>query len=363
MKKRFITIFPMGQNIHLIKDVGMVPYVLQKERLYETTVAFYEEKSKLPYLDSEVQGLKYEQIKKVFSKEEWNTLFFLFANFRKYDVVMFFHFNIHRVIIALIIKILSLGRVKFYIKSDSNIHIYEAGLNKKTLKNRIYQLLMKNIDLFTAETTEINDYLNNETFIKSKYLPNGFVGNSLMDIEKEKTILIVARIGDPVKDHPTLLRALEGVELKDWSVKIIGPIEKDFEKSIEAFYDNNPDKKGCVVFTGNISDRKKIEEEYIKAKVFVLTSISEGFPLVFTEALSKGNYIVSTDLPSARDITANGKYGKLFPVGDSNRLRSILQDIVDEKEQLPETKEIVSFANENFDWSVLVHRLYHYLEK
>ncbi|ATA94027.1 hypothetical protein CGC54_06635 [Capnocytophaga canimorsus] len=362
MKKRIVTVFPQGKNIHLIKDVGMVPYMLQKEGYYDASITFYEAESELPYLNNEVKGLKYKKIKKIFSKDILNILYFLIVNSRTYDIVMFFHLDISKAIVAFIIKVLKFGRVKFYIKLDANNQIYKLGLNRKTFKNRIFGYLMNFVDVLTVETKEINNYLNKQTFIKTKHLPNGFINSSQQSIQKQKTILIVARIGDPIKDHDTLLKALEKVELKDWKVKIVGPIEKEFEKKIELFYHNNSSKKEAIIFTGNISNRIQLEKEYAKSKIFIMTSISEGFPLVLTEALSKGNYIISTELPSAKDITNNGEYGKLFPIEDSKALSSILQNIIDEKIQLPDVRNIVKFAEKNFNWKIIVRKLHNYLE-
>lgn len=362
MKKRFITIFPQGQNVHLVKDVGMVPYMLQKEGLYDSTIAFYEEEDKLPYLNDEVKGLKYKKVKKIFSREAFNILFFLLGNFRNYDIVMFFHLDIYKLIIAFIIKILSFGRVKFYIKLDVDDRAYNVGYNN-ILKQKVYGYFIKYVDLLTVETTKINNYFNRETFIKSKYLPNGFVKSSIQNSEKDNVILTVGRIGSYQKDTETLLKAINNINIKDWKVKIVGPIEKDFEREIDEFYHRNPELKEKVFFTGNISDRQKLEEEYIKAGVFVLTSKYESFGIVLVEAISKGCYIVSTDLPSARDVTNNQKYGALFPVGDDKKLSEILQEIIDGKKELSKPNEIIDFANQNFDWSALVHRLYHYLEK
>ena len=40
-KKKFLTIFPLTENVHLTKDVVMIPYVLYKEFGYESTIATY----------------------------------------------------------------------------------------------------------------------------------------------------------------------------------------------------------------------------------------------------------------------------------------------------------------------------------
>ncbi len=55
----------------------------------------------------------------------------------------------------------------------------------------------------------------------------------------------------------------------------------------------------------------------VKSNVFVLSSRWEGLPGVLIEALYCGAPLVSTDCPSgAREILADGKYGRLVPVDD-----------------------------------------------
>jgi glycosyltransferase involved in cell wall biosynthesis len=57
------------------------------------------------------------------------------------------------------------------------------------------------------------------------------------------------------------------------------------------------------------------------ASVFVLSSRWEGLPTVLVEALFCGAPIVATDCPSGPiEILKNGKYGRLVPVGDVDRL-------------------------------------------
>ena len=99
-----------------------------------------------------------------------------------------------------------------------------------------------------------------------------------------------------------LLKILAKVDLKDWKFYLIGPIENNFQSSINHFYRQNPSKKESVIFTGSIYDKKELFEYYNKSRVFVLTSRHEGFAFALVEAAYMKNYIVSTNVGGAEDV-------------------------------------------------------------
>jgi glycosyltransferase involved in cell wall biosynthesis len=74
----------------------------------------------------------------------------------------------------------------------------------------------------------------------------------------------------------------------------------------------------------------------VRSSVFVLSSAWEGLGNVIIEALALGIPVVSTDCESGpSEILANGKYGYLTPVGDSEALAdSILQVLAGNSKQV-----------------------------
>jgi glycosyltransferase involved in cell wall biosynthesis len=66
-----------------------------------------------------------------------------------------------------------------------------------------------------------------------------------------------------------------------------------------------------------------------RSKVFVLSSAWEGLPTVLIEAMALGIPVVSTDCESGpSEILADGKYGYLTPVGDSEALADAILQVL-----------------------------------
>lgn len=343
--KSFVTLFEKTENFHLIKDVGQIPYLMHYYFGYDSTIVTYKNDQAYPYLKEEVKGLKLKFIPKVkLGRYSLSALVYLFFNAKKIDILHLFHHREKTYLNFLMYKWRNPNGIAF-LKSDmglNSIKEYDGCIPKKRPKYAIRQWLfdrvLPKLDVISIETEEGYAYLcKRYPYYQKKFLfmPNSMNIDRMYSLvppqefeKKENIILTVGRIGAPEKNNELLLAAIEKLEVKDWKVVFIGPIEKRFKPVIDDFYRRNPHLKESVIFTGAIYDRKTLFEWYARSKIFCLTSIEESFGFVLIEGMAYGNYIITTPVSSANEITRNQQYGlivdSLLPL--QKALKSFIED-------------------------------------
>lgn len=129
--------------------------------------------------------------------------------------------------------------------------------------------------------------------------------------------------------------------------------QKDYPTLIRAFALVRQERPARLVILGEGEERPKLEaliqelglEEDVslpgfvdnpyaymaRSAVFVLSSAWEGFGNVLVEAMAVGTPVVSTDCPSGpAEILEGGKWGKLVPVGDVEKIAKAIIDTLED---------------------------------
>lgn len=365
-KKHFVTLFPASLNVHLLKDVGMVPFVMYRDYGYDATLVCLRNEETYPALEREVKGLKIsflpEEKRYTFGRISWEAVSYLRKWAREIDVLNLYHATKESLFYGFVYKWFNPKGI-LYIKLDVNIEQFDSRKTQIIHPFRLkgYSWYFKHIaDMVSCELPSACDYMKkNIPSLKGKLLllPNG-IDDRAADLkttrlfsveEKENMIIIIGRIGAPEKNHELLLRAAARVDWKDWRLAFIGPVEKSFQLWSESFLASRPELKSRVVFTGGISDRKELYNWYNRAKVCCLTSRYESFGLVLTEALYFGNFLLVTPVAPAGYLTDSERLGRILRTEEE--WTEMLGRITAGSFDTTQFYEQARIYSENFRWS------------
>jgi colanic acid/amylovoran biosynthesis glycosyltransferase len=171
------------------------------------------------------------------------------------------------------------------------------------------------------------------------------------------TLLAVGRLHE-VKDHAFLIRACaqlqeQGVSL-ECSIAGDGPERRKLASLIR--------KLGLaerVTLLGHVA-REQMDSLYDRADVVVLTSRSEGIPLVLMEAMARGKVVLAPAITGIPELVVHRKTGFLFEMGsmeDFIERLLFIHSLLQAKSQTdhsthscPERHHLVSSAAKHLDW-------------
>jgi GalNAc-alpha-(1->4)-GalNAc-alpha-(1->3)-diNAcBac-PP-undecaprenol alpha-1,4-N-acetyl-D-galactosaminyltransferase len=353
MSKNFTLYWPSFVDAEFCKDLGIITMIFSKHLNYNSCILCNKNQENYDEVTKENITMKY-------TTNDDDTISVL----KNTDVLMligFYDFNL-----LMIEKFKSINpKGKIYLKLDLNVHwLRRIAFGEDTIR------LLNTCTLISVECKNIKKILDDTWPFKIEYIPNGYYNagtNRFIEYkEKENTMITVGRLGTYEKATEVLLEsfAVASKVLTNWNLKLVGSIEPHFEEYIYNFLTINPELKDRIIFTGRINDRKLIEQEYQKAKVFCLTSRCEGFPNVFGEAANKGCYIISTDIDPAWDITDDKKYGSIFPINDHLALANEMIKVCSDETRLETVcRDIQTYTDENFEWIKLCEKINSYLNE
>lgn len=134
-------------------------------------------------------------------------------------------------------------------------------------------------------------------------------------------LIMVARFG-PQKDHPTLLRALAGIQDHPWEVDLIGegPLIQDM-RSLAATL-------GIGSRIRFLGQRMDVDQLLAAAQISLLVTNWEGFPLSILEAMRAGLPVVASRVGGIAESVRDEETGYLVPRGDEELLRDRIRRLL-----------------------------------
>jgi len=370
---------------HLYKDVGALPNELTKEYRLTTHFVFldsiYNEDVNSSYDNLHLVRLKNPQKKGLgigsvvfrFFKTFNTPTFRFLVKSKKISHLMMFHISTDKIALFGMYKLKN-PKGRIYLKMDINQQQINRYLNILR-KNNIYSFLLKSmfkilskqVSLISCETEKCFRIIRESELgklfgDKLHNITNGISEKEMFQLsipvkrfrEKENIILFSGYLGSAVKNVSMLLDALVTVNLRDWKVILIGStVKKDFDflEKLSNFSKHFKDYSTKFFVKGYIEDRKDLMSYYNRSKCFILTLNYESFGLVLAEAAYFGNYIISTKVGAAEEITRDGEHGSLLDVGDTFQLAREMQKVIDGAIDLePISKKVHEYIKNKYTW-------------
>lgn len=366
---KFVTLFLKTENVHLLKDVGMIPYHLMKDHGVDSTLVTYRNSEEYSYADNEVRGLKLEFVKRTRFGRIADGILYLMKNARRIDVLNVYHLNLSSFFYEIVYRLFN-GKGRIYLKLDMNPRGLISCL-KKDPTGIIKRATIRMADIASVETTGMCRRLRKFYGDKILYVPNGcYTGETAGHAGREPmyagedVILTVGNLGTSDKATDVLLEAyaefVKEVPESTWKLRLVGSIDEGFSPYVKTCFDEHPELRDRVTFTGPITDKEELNREYERAKIFTLPSLSESFGIVLVEAAIRGCYLITSDMvPAGYDISDRFKNGESVKAGDAHALAEAFKHMCNEGYDWEETaKRTAAYVSAAFEWSSIINRLY-----
>jgi len=249
-----------------------------------------------------------------------------------------------------------------YIVWGQGSDVYQYWLFKKIVSH----LVLKNEDMFIALTHHMENTVNKLGAKHISVIPNGTQINKYTNLsdfpwrkelniqDNEKVILFVGGL-KIIKGLRYLIEAMSEVIKYYPDTKLVlagsGPELNNLTLQVEK---HNLTKN--VLFLGGVN-HDKIPGVMSAADIFVLPSLSEGFPLVAVEAMASGLPIIATAVGGLPEIVKEGETGFLVPSQDSKQLAQRIIRLIDDN-KLRQTMRANAIAlAKYYDWDNIALKL------
>jgi glycosyltransferase involved in cell wall biosynthesis len=241
-------------------------------------------------------------------------------------------------LVAMRVKQQTVAKTRFFLRPGTavsqRLRARNANWFKRWLTHRRMRWLYSQTDGVIAVSNGVAEEIIGATGIdpaKVKVVRNPNITPELYDL------------ADAPLDHPWFAEGEDPVLLGIGGLRL----QKDFPTLLRAFALVNRERPARLMILGQghqhkelltlakslgVSERVSLpgflDNPYAylsRAALFVLSSLWEGSPNVLTESLALGTPVVATDCRSGpNEITHQGKYGRLVPVGDVEGLAAAI---------------------------------------
>jgi glycosyltransferase involved in cell wall biosynthesis len=182
-------------------------------------------------------------------------------------------------------------------------------------------------------------------------VPHGIdVGKFVPEETRSREILVVTRMFER-KGVQYLLEALEGFDLRGFSVNLVGD-----GPYLDALREIARQRRLSVRFWGWLdNDSRELRELYERSAIFVMTSEAESFGMVLLDAMCAGLAVITANGCACEEVT--GDTAVLVPPRDPVAIRAALAELMADQPLCAKLGRLARARVEQlFDWSALARR-------
>ena len=248
-----------------------------------------------------------------------------------------------------------------YIVSGQGSDIYGHWPFKKIISG----IGLNNSKLSIALTEDMKNEMKKNCNKRIEIVPNGIDSDnfnlnryrtreSLGLDDKDKIVIFVGRL-EPVKGLKYLIEAISLLKSNKINLKLLIVGDGSECKKLKLLV-KTLQLEEMVIFVGKISNEKV--PEYLSASdVFVLPSLSEGFPVVLLEAMASGLPIITTKIRGLPEIVQDGNNGFLVNPKSSVELADKIKLLIEDDKIRKKISTINKEKSNIYVWENIVQKL------
>lgn len=247
----------------------------------------------------------------------------------KIDLILGIHYFMHGIYSYFFSKIFNKKYILWFIENPKNIK-----------PNKLFKKIIKSASVIATRGSNSIEYISSFGVSKERIIapPNEFVIPNIKPLKEKDFDLIYAGNFIDIKDLPLWVDVIYEVKKDIPNIKgiMVGDGER-FEDIKQRIKDKGLAKN--ITLTGRFSTNKTLE--YMnKSKLLLMTSKSEGLPMVAIEAMSMGTPSVLPNVGDIIDLIVNEKNGYIVDSRDPKDFaKYIVQGLTNEKKYLEISKE------------------------
>jgi glycosyltransferase involved in cell wall biosynthesis len=174
--------------------------------------------------------------------------------------------------------------------------------------------------------------------------------------QEAKVIIYVGRLC-PIKGLEYLIKAMRLIKDEENDARLVLVGEGEERGHLEGLV-SQLGLKECTTFTGKVPN-EAVPEHMAAGNVFVLPSLSEGFPLVVLEAMAAGLPIVATNVGGIPEFIVNAENGFLVEPKDPEQIAEKVCLLLGDDELRRRISENNKEKARDYSWENIIDRLEH----